>query len=266
MLGCYRIPARIGGGGAVRFSRRIHSPGMIGIARLALLLSWAVATAAQGLDDREQWVVEAEAAYASVESYSAIVHKQQRVAGKLLPQETIFLKFRKPFSMYLKWVSTPYEDSELVYVVGWNKNRVRAHRGGFWRFVVRNLDLRAPELMVGNLRPVTDIGIGGLIKTVAVNVRSAIEAGYISVAQLGEESVYGRKTRILDVDLPSGTVGGYGGYRMVINQDIENKLLIRIHVYDRQDQLVENYGYENLNLNAGLADSDFDPDNPAYRF
>ena len=241
---------------------------MIRISRLALLLSWAVAaaSAAQGLGDREQWVAEAEAAYARVESYTAVVHKQQRVAGKLLPEETIFLKFRKPFSMYMKWISAPYEGSELVYVVGWNENQVRAHRGGFWKFVVRNLHPRDPELMADNLRPVTDFGIGELIKTVAVNVRSAIEAGYISVAHLGEESVYGRKTRILDVDLPSGTVGGYGGYRMVINQDIESKVLIRIRVYDRRDQLVENYGYENLNLNAGLADADFDPDNRAYRF
>ena len=241
--------------------------GMIRIARLGLLLSWAVATAAaRDLDDREQWIAEAEAAYASVESYTAIVHKQQRVAGTLHPQETIAIKFAKPFSMYLKWISEPYEGSELLYVVGWNENRARAHRGGFWKFVVRDLDPRDPVLMADNLRPVTDLGIGELIKTVAVNVRSAIEAGYISVAQIGEESVYGRKTRILDVDLPSGTVGGYGGYRMVINQDIESKLLIRIRVYDRQGQLVENYGYENLDIDAGLTDSDFDPGNPAYGF
>ena len=245
---------------------RISSPEMSRIACLALLLSWAVATGAQGLDDREQWVSEAEAAYSRIESYTAVVHKQQRVAGKLLPQETIFMKFRKPFSMYLNWISMPYEGSELIYVVGWNENRCRAHRGVFWNFIVRDLDPRDPELMADNLHPVTDMGIGGLIKTVAINVRSAIESGYISVAQLGEESVYGRETRILDVDLPNGTVGRYGGYRMVINQDIENKLLIRIRVYDRQGQLVENYGYENLRLNARLVDADFYADNPGYRF
>jgi hypothetical protein len=235
---------------------------------LAPLLLSAVVTvcAAQGLSDREKWIADAEAAYVRVESYTAIVHKQQRVTGKLLAQETIFMKFRKPFSMYLRWVEAPYKGSELLYVVGWNENRVRAHRGGFWRFVVRNLDPRDPELMADNLRPVTDIGIGELIKTVAVNVRSAIEAGYISVAQLGEESVYGRKTRILNVLLPGGTVGGYGGCRLVINQDIENKLLIRIRVYDRGGQLIENYGYEDLKLDAALTDADFDPGNRDYHF
>jgi outer membrane lipoprotein-sorting protein len=237
-----------------------------GIIRSALFLCWAITAAAEDFSEHEKWVAEAEAAYADVTSYTAIVHKQQRVRGRLLPEETVFMKFRKPLSMYLNWVKAPYKDSELLYVAGWNENRVRAHRGGFWDFVTRNLDPRAPELMADNLRPVTDIGIGQLIKSVAVNVRSAIEAGYISVAQLGEEIVYGRKTRILDVDLPAGTVGGYGGYRLVINQDAESKLLIRIRVYDRAGQLVENYGYEDLHVNAVLTDSDFDPDNPGYHF
>jgi hypothetical protein len=30
--------------------------------------------------------------------------------------------------------------------------------------------------------------------------------------------------------------------------------------------LIENYGFENLNLKAGLMDADFDPRNPAYKF
>jgi negative regulator of sigma E activity len=56
------------------------------------------------------------------------------------------------------------------------------------------------------------------------------------------------------------------GYRFVINQDIESKILIRIRVYDRDDQLIENYGYENLDLDARLTDADFDPENPEYHF
>jgi hypothetical protein len=37
-------------------------------------------------------------------------------------------------------------------------------------------------------------------------------------------------------------------------------------VDDADDQLVENYGYESLQLNAPLADADFDPKNPEYHF
>ena len=48
--------------------------------------------------------------------------------------------------------------------------------------------------------------------------------------------------------------------------NLESKVLVRIRVYDRDDQLVENYGYENLDLNAPLVDADFDPKNPEYHF
>jgi hypothetical protein len=60
--------------------------------------------------------------------------------------------------------------------------------------------------------------------------------------------------------------GATYGHRLVINQDVENKILIRIRVYGQDHQLVENYGYEDLDLDARFADADFDPSNSAYRF
>ena len=82
----------------------------------------------------------------------------------------------------------------------------------------------------------------------------------------GAETVYGRKTRILRAVFAKEKVRDYDGYRFVINQDVESRIPLRIRVYDRDAQLVENYGYENLVLNAPLADADFDPHNPAYQF
>jgi hypothetical protein len=238
------------------------------VIRSALLLLWAAAATGGAADgpDPAKWIKEAEAAYDRVTSYTAVVHKQQRVAGMLLPEETIFLKFKKPFSLYMKWIKAPYQGSELLYVAGWNENRVRAHRGGLLRLVTRNLDPGHPALMAGNLRPVTDAGIGQLVKTVAVNIRAAINAGEPGFSERGEETVYGRTTNVLEFALPDNGAGGYGGHRLVINQDAESRILIRIRVYDRDDQLVENYGYEGLDLDARLTDADFDPAHSDYRF
>jgi len=217
--------------------------------------------------DPEEWLRDAEAAYDRVTTYTAVFHKQQRVAGKLLPEETILLKCRKkPFSLYMKWIRAPYKGSELLYVAGWNEGRARAHRGGILRFVTRNLDPRDPGLMAGNLRPVTSTGIGYLLEIVATNIRKAIKVGELTFSERGQETVYRRNTQILEVVIPKERAKDYDGYRYVINQDVESKILVRIRVYDRDDQLVENYGYENLNLNAPLADADFDPKNPEYHF
>ena len=215
----------------------------------------------------EKWLLEAEAAYDRVESYTAIFHKQQRIAGELLEEENIFLKFRKkPYSLYMKWVTEPYKGSELLYVVGWNKGRIKAHRGGFFSFIVRNLDPNDPKLMKNDLRPVTSTGVGFLLQTVAINMRKAIRAGILTFTSHGEENVYGRNTRVMVIDIPYENAEDYDGAQFVINQDVESNILIRIRVYDRDGQLVENYGYENLNLDVRLSDADFDPKNPDYDF
>lgn len=235
-------------------------------AALFILAAMAAHADATHKLDPEEWLREAEAAYDRVTSYTAVFHKQQRVAGKLLPEETILIKYKKPFSLYMKWIRSPYKGSELLYVAGVNEDQVRAHRGGILRFVTRNLYPGDSALMADNLRPVSHTGIGFLLDTVAINIRKAIKSGKLTFSGREEETVYGRNTQVLEVVFPKERAQDYDGYRFVINQDIENKMLIRIRVYDRDDQLIENYGYENLDLDARLTDADFDPKNPEYHF
>jgi outer membrane lipoprotein-sorting protein len=216
--------------------------------------------------DPEQWLKEAEAAYDKITSYTAVFHKQQRVAGELLPEETILLKYKKPSSLYMKWIREPYEGSELLYTAGQNEDQVKAHRGGILRFVTRNLDPTDPKLMAGNLRPVTSTGIGYLLESVAINMRKASKVGDLTFSERGEETVYSTNTQVLEMVIPKERAKDYDGCRFVINQDVESKILVRIRIYDCDDQLVENYGYENLRLNTPLADADFDPKNPEYHF
>jgi Protein of unknown function (DUF1571) len=233
---------------------------------LFVLATMAARAVAADTPDPQQWLTEAEAAYDRVTSYTAVFHKQQRVAGKLLPEETIFLKYRKPSSLYMKWIKAPYKGSELLYATGWNENRVRAHRGGLLRFVTRNVDPGHSALMADNLRPVTSTGVGYLLETVATNMRKAIKVGELSFSQRGAEAVYGRPTQVFEVVFPKEKVKDYDGFRFVINQDVESKILLRIRIYGHDGQLVEHYGYENLDLGAALSDADFDPKNPDYHF
>ena len=233
---------------------------------LFLLAVMAGHVGAANKPDPEEWLREAEAAYDRVPSYTAVMHKQQRVGGELLPEETILLKYKKPLSLYMKWVTAPYKGSELLYVVGWNENRIRAHRGGILRFITHNLDPKDPRLMVDNLRPVTSTGIGYLLAGVATNIRKAMKIGEVTFSERELETVYDRNTRILEVVFPKEKAKDYEGRRYVINQDVASKILVRIRIYDRDDQLVENYGYEKLDLDARLTNADFDPKNPDYHF
>ena len=126
--------------------------------------------------------------------------------------------------------------------------------------------LSANRAMRGNRHPVTDTGIGHLIKIIGENMRRRIKAGEFNLLERGEETVYRRKTRKVEVLFERDRTKGYYGYRVIVNLDEEKKVPIKIQIYDWDDQLVESYGYENLDLNAGLMDADFDPKNPKYRF
>jgi outer membrane lipoprotein-sorting protein len=236
------------------------------ISLIALLVALVAATAASADSGPEKWIDEAQAAYDRVTSYTAIFHKQQRVEGELLPEETILVKFRKPGSLYMKWIREPYGGSELIYVEGWNDNKVRAHRGGLLRLITRNLSPRDARLMKDNLRPVTDTGIGFLVAAVATHVRHAIAGEGLRFSEPSEQTLYGRRTQLLELSLPEADVTEHGGRKLLVYRDVESRLFIAIKVYDRRGQLVESYSYEDLDLDPRLTAADFDPKNPAYGF
>ena len=69
-----------------------------------------------------------ELSYAKVKDYQAVFHKQERLEGKLLPEETIQLKFRKPLNIYMNWIGERLKGQEALYVRGQYENKLIAHR------------------------------------------------------------------------------------------------------------------------------------------
>ncbi len=67
----------------------------------------------------EEWILEAEEALANIDSYTAVFHKQERVKGWLKAEEVVFLKFKKPFKVYMRWLKDPGKGREVVYADGW---------------------------------------------------------------------------------------------------------------------------------------------------
>jgi hypothetical protein len=97
-------------------------------------------------------------------------------------------------------------------------------------------------------------------------MRRATKNGELAFSDHGEEPVFGRITRLIEMSVPKDRAKDYDGCRLVVNQDVENMMLIRVRIYDRDDRLMEYYGYEDLDLAARLTDADFDPKNPDYHF
>ena len=213
----------------------------------------------------EEWIREAEWALANTDSYTAVFHKQERIKGRLKAEEVVLLKFRKPFKIYMRWLQGPGKGREAIYAEGWNHNRIKVHEPWMGTGFSLNLDPRGAIAMGGSRHLITDVGLENFLRLLGSSLRKNPSAE-IMYRELGEEIVYGSRSRKVEYLFPRERAKGYYCYRTLINLATESELPIKTSVYDWDGLLVEDYGYENLKLDAGLTEADFDANNPEYRF
>lgn len=210
---------------------------------------------------------EMEKSYANVQDYTALFRKRERIEGEWQPEEVSFLKFQKPFKVYLRWVSGPPEGREAIYIEGSNDNQVMIHEArGFSRFFTVLMDPGNRRILQESRYPFTEIGIGRLIDRIGKDARRAWARGYLRLVDHGRTKVMGKGIRQIEGILPQDRQAGYGFYRMILKIDETTGLPIQASLYDWDNVIVGEYAYSELHLNPGLREIDFDPSHPAYYF
>lgn len=208
-----------------------------------------------------------EASYENVRDYTALFQKQERINGERRPEEISYLKFQKPFKVYMRWLPGPHEGREALYVKGANNNKVLIHETGFFsHFFTFILNPGGEHVLMESRYPFTEIGIGRLIERVGRDARRAWARGELRLVDRGRDKIEGREVRQVEGILPQDPRAEYSSYRMILAIDEENGLPIKASIYDWEDLLMGEYIYSDLRLNPGLGEEDFDPSNPAYNF
>jgi hypothetical protein len=217
--------------------------------------------------DLLRFLGQAERRYIEVYDYTAILLRREMIEEVLRPQETILLKFQRPFKVYMKWLEGPGKGREGLYVAGAHKDRFLVHEGrGFRGLVTAALDPSHPRVLEESRHPITNVGIGRLLEIIGENARRAARESVLRLVDWGPGTVAGRQVHQVEGILPRDPGAGYYCYRVLVSFDQENDLPIRVVVYDWSDQIVEEYEYTQLRQNPGFTDRDFDPDNPDYGF
>ena len=201
-----------------------------------------------------------------IKDYTAVFHKQEVVKGKLLPEEKIFLKFRKPFSVYMRWLEGPHEGREVLYVRDKYKGKLIGHDGGFFRFLTLSLDPKGRRAMKGNRYPITEAGLAKVITRVLKDVEKGEAEGVLQLCHKQSVEVFGRRSRMITIRLPDDPERGFSAAKINLWIDLENGLPIKAEFFDWDLKKVGSYGYKDLMLNVGLTEDDFDRDNKSYRF
>lgn len=209
---------------------------------------------------------EMERAYARVDHYTATFLMQERIDGELETSQLIALKIKKPFRVYMHWIEGPNKGRKALYPAAPNSDKLLVRVPIFLGPITLTLDPHGSLAMKGRRHPITDIGIGRLLDLITENVRRGFGKGKLRVEDRGGHPMFDRPAHRYWIDSPADLSTGYAGMSAIIDVDREHRLPIYAEIFDRENQLIERYGYLNLQLNPGLTDADFDPKHPEYGF
>lgn len=210
--------------------------------------------------------------YTAIRDYSAHFIRQERIQGEMQKPEEFFIKFRKPFDLYMKWIAGPNKGWELIYARGKYNNQVVVHVTGLANLFLPTLELdpAGALAMMNNRHSILEFGLGHTIENYYRDVSTAIQLNELDLEYLGEHRVDNRPCWVILSKVPKNS-NEYYCYQAKMYFDKEYKLPTKMQFYEWDEQkqeplLIEIYTYKDLSFNNGYTDKDFDRHNKDYNF
>ncbi len=212
----------------------------------------------------------ARAANARVQDASYTLHRLEWKGGRYLDQQQILVKCRRPDDIYLRWTGEAHQGREVIYRgVGWNDGRLRVNPGRL--LPTLDLDPTGGLAMQNSRQPVW---MSSIVRTVDTTMRNhdALTADpemNATYRDLGTRLVHGVPSHCYEADLPKDRYPQLYARQVLVCMSRESGLPTRFKAWDHEDgqlRVVSDYSYQDLRINTGLSDADFDPDNEAYGF
>jgi hypothetical protein len=212
------------------------------------------------------------ATMAGLKDFTATFNKHEWKGGKMLSPETVFMKWRRnPRSVYMKWIGEHNKNQEIIWVKGKNDNKIKAHQGGFLKLIAVSLDPLGSMAMKESRHPVMHAGFDHTVELIAKDMKLSMDHPDwgTKVKDLGVQSIHGAKSYCYEATMDKKAHPEFYAYKALICMHLGLKVPNKVHIWDYEDgqvRLVEEYSYQDIKLNVGLTDKDFDPDNEEYAF
>lgn len=219
----------------------------------------------------------------SIDDYTAILIKRELVGGTLGNYEYMGIKVRNrkivnsklqvPFSVYMTFLKpAEVKGREVIYIENQNNGKLVAHEGGMKGRFLPTVDLDPHGMMAmrGQRYPISELGLENLVAKLIEKGERDRQRGECNVNFLQGAKVGSRECTVLSVEHPVERPY-FDFHRAEIFIDNELQIPVRYCAYSwpepgGQPPVLEEYTYQNVKLNVGLTDNDFDRNNPRYRF
>ncbi len=237
--------------------------------------------------------------HSHVNDYTATLVKRERIGGRLGEEVRIQIKVRNPvaavdpaidspattavaekkavesmggMAAYLKFLEPrSMRGREVIWVDGVNDNKLIVHEAGFLNLMRVELAPHGKLAMLGNKYAITELGLLRLVEKLIEKIDRGVDLSQCSIATREDQMVGDRSCRIIQVTQPR-SVPGADFYIAQVFIDNQWQIPLRYAAFlwpenaGEPPPLEEEYTYLDLQLNVGLTDLDFDPDNPAYDY
>ena len=236
-------------------------------AKASILEAKMSANTVDALASFQMSLTEMKVAYAKVFDYSGHFVRQERVRGKLMPEQTAELRVKaKPRSIALKFIG-PNEllGHELVYVTGRHAEMIRVRpAGNFDAKAFMTVNATDPRAMVDTRHPITEIGIGAAIDH--LEKMTTIERRLRNPMSVSMADFNFVKRPVIRYEIFTERPHALRyAYRTVVYVDKETKLPVRIEAYDQPTvngavggELLEAHSLVNLKFNQGIGEVPFE--------
>ncbi len=221
-------------------------------------------TAAFQDDGVDQIILDSIKAFENLSDYTCRIDKTVSKAGRIYHDVDISVKYKKPGHYYFRWEEGKFGGQEVIYVAGNNKDKIVAHSGGFFRFLTLRLDPEGRKAMKRNHHSLKESGIEKIIAIIGKEYDRFKKTGLGTIRLIEENSIDGRDVWVIHCEFPENR--GFYSHKIILYFDKELKLPIKVTVFDWDDTLFEEYTFRDLEINSGIEERDFDPENPEYRF
>jgi hypothetical protein len=210
-------------------------------------------------------LADARSAYAKLHDYTCHLVRQERVGGKLHPEQTCELRVRtQPFCVALK-VIAPRIDSgeETVYLSHVNTLKVKFRPAGVqgikYGFQWQSKD--DPRTMPDTRHPVTDTGLAAVLDRIEKAVTAEKRMNHPVQLSVAEYTFAGKACARYELIAERAHPHRYA-HKCVLYVDKETKLPVRFEAYDQPKgdtaELLEVQSFVGLRSNTGLGDGAFE--------
>jgi hypothetical protein len=198
----------------------------------------------------------------SLSDYTLTIRSQERVGGKLLPEATMLVKFKRPFCLYLKNLTGKHVNREIIYVKGRYNNKMIVSPGGIFGGLTARISPDSVLTKRESRHTITEAGLPNIMERMISILQEDGKTAACRPTVTCPGDGYCSSKKVVRIRIVNSSYAP----KTELALDAQTLYPAEIVSYDTDGSLLESYRYQDMKANVGLTDTDFDPENPAYHF